>query len=92
MADKTFSLDVITPEKIIYSKEVTAIVTHGTDGYLGILPQHAPLITTLEPGPLDITESDEEKVTFSLGEGFMEVRENKVVILTDTVEKPQAIR
>ena len=90
MADKTFSLDVITPEKIIYSKEVAAIVTHGTDGYLGILPQHAPLITTLEPGPLDITESNEEKVTFSLGGGFMEVRESKVVILTDTVEKPQA--
>lgn len=87
MADRTFSLDVITPGKIIYSKEVSAIVAHGTEGYLGILPQHAPLITTLEPGLLDITESNEEKVTFSLGSGFMEVRENKVVILTDTVEK-----
>ncbi len=87
MADRTFSLDVITPGKIVYSKEVGAIVAHGTEGYLGILPQHAPLITTLEPGPLDITEPDEGKVTFSLGRGFMEVRENKVVILTDTVEK-----
>ncbi len=87
MADKTFNLNVITPEKVVYSKEVAAIIVHGTDGYLGILPQHAPLITTLEPGPLDITEPDEKEVTFSLNRGFMEVRENKVVILTDTVEK-----
>lgn len=87
MTDRTFSLDVITPAKIIYSKEVGAIVAHGTEGYLGILPQHAPLITTLEPGPLNITEPDEKKVTFSLGRGFMEVRENKVVVLADTVEE-----
>ncbi len=81
MADRTFNLNVITPEKIIYSKEVAAIVAHGTDGYLGILPQHAPLITTLKLGRLVITEPDEEQVEFSLDQGIMEVRENKVVIL-----------
>ncbi len=87
MADRTFNLNVITPEKVVYSNEVAAIIVHGTDGYLGILYQHAPLITTLEPGPLNITEPDEGKVAFSLSSGFMEVRENKVVILVDTVEK-----
>ncbi|MFQ5965291.1 MAG: ATP synthase F1 subunit epsilon [Candidatus Scalinduaceae bacterium] len=86
MIDRTFGLDVITPEKVVYSKEVSAITARGSDGYMGILPQHAPLITTLEPGPLNITEPDENKVTFSLSKGFMEVRENKVVILTDTAE------
>ncbi len=88
MADRTFTLNVITPEKVIYNKEVAAIIVHGTDGYLGILFQHAPLITTLEPGPLNITEPDESGVTFSLSSGFMEVRENKVVILVDTAEQP----
>ncbi len=87
MADRTFKLNVITPEKVVYSNEVTAITVHGTDGYLGILPQHAPLITTLEQGPLNITEPDEKEVTFSLNRGFMEVRENKVVVLADTVEE-----
>jgi F0F1-type ATP synthase epsilon subunit len=55
---------------------------------LGILAQHALLITTLEPGPLNITEPDEKKVTFSVNRGFMEVRENKVVVLADAVEEP----
>ncbi len=87
MADRTFSLNVITPENTIYSAEVVTMTAHGSDGYLGILPQHAPLITTLEPGPLNITEPGENKVMFSLGKGFMEVRENKVVVLADTAEK-----
>jgi F-type H+-transporting ATPase subunit epsilon len=54
---------------------------------LGVLPQHAPLITTLEPGPLSITEPDEKKVTFSVNRGIMEVRKNKVVVLADAVEE-----
>ena len=87
MIDRTFSLSVITPEKTVYSKKVAAITAHGSDGYLGVLPQHAPLITTLEPGLLNITEPDEKGVSFSLSKGFMEVRENKAVILTDTAEE-----
>ncbi|MFQ5687330.1 MAG: ATP synthase F1 subunit epsilon [Candidatus Scalindua sp.] len=87
MAEKTFSLSIITPEKVVYSNEVTAVTAHGSDGYLGILPQHAPLVTTLEPGPLSITESDEKKVAFSVNRGIMEVRKNKVVVLADAVEE-----
>lgn len=87
MADRTFSLKVITPEKVVYSEEVATLNVHGGEGYLGVLPQHAPLITTLEPGPLNITGPDDKKVTFSLSKGFMEIRENKVVILVDTAEQ-----
>jgi F0F1-type ATP synthase epsilon subunit len=42
MAENTFSLAVITPEKIVYTNEVTAIVAHGTSGYLGVLAHHCP--------------------------------------------------
>ena len=86
MAESTYKLDVITPEKIVYSNDVTAIVAHGTSGYLGILAHHTPLVTSLEPGPLKITEAGEKEVTFSLDGGFMEVRGNKVVVLADAVE------
>ena len=86
MAESTYNLDVITPEKIVYSKEVTAIVAHGTSGYLGVLAHHTPLVTSLEPGPFKITEPGEKEVTFSLDGGFMEVRDNKVVVLADAVE------
>ncbi len=87
MAESTYNLDVITPEKIVYSKEVTAIVAHGTSGYLGVMAHHTPLVTSLEPGPFKITEPGEKVVTLSLEKGFMEVRGNKVVVLTDSVEK-----
>ncbi|MGR3173932.1 MAG: ATP synthase F1 subunit epsilon [Candidatus Scalindua sp.] len=87
MDEKTFSLNVITPEKVVYSNEVAAVTAHGSDGYLGVLPEHAPLITTLEPGPLSITEPDEKKVTFTVNRGIMEVRKNKVVVLADAVEE-----
>ncbi|MHC4267190.1 MAG: ATP synthase F1 subunit epsilon [Planctomycetota bacterium] len=86
MAESTYKLDVITPEKIVYSKDVTSIVAHGTSGYLGVLAHHTPLVTSLEPGPLKITEAGEKEVTFSLDGGFMEVRGNKVVVLADAVE------
>ncbi|MGR3303959.1 MAG: ATP synthase F1 subunit epsilon [Candidatus Scalindua sp.] len=87
MDEKTFSLNVITPEKVVYSNEVAAVTAHGSDGYLGVLPEHAPLITTLEPGPLSITEPDEKKVTFTVNRGIMEVRKNKVIVLADAVEE-----
>ncbi len=86
MAESTYKLDVITPEKIVYSNDVTSIVAHGTSGYLGVLAHHTPLVTSLEPGPLKITEAGEKEVTFSLDGGFMEVRGNKVVVLADAVE------
>jgi len=86
LAESTYKLDVITPEKIVYSKEVTAIVAHGTSGHLGVLAHHTPLVTSLEPGLFKITEPGEKTVTMTLGGGFMEVRGNKVVVLADTVE------
>ncbi|GJQ58864.1 MAG: ATP synthase F1 subunit epsilon [Candidatus Scalindua sp. AMX11] len=86
MAESTYNLDIITPEKIVYSKEVTAIVAHGTSGYLGVMAHHTPLVTSLESGPFKITEPGEKTVKMTLGGGFMEVRKNKVVVLTDSVE------
>ena len=87
MAESTYNLDVITPEKIVYSKEVTAIVAHGTSGHLGVLAHHTPLVTSLESGPFKITEPGEKITTMTLGGGFMEVRGNKVVVLADSVEE-----
>ena len=86
MAETTYQLDVITPEKIVYSKEVTAIVAYGTSGHLGVMAHHTPLVTSLEPGSFKITEPGAQVVTMTMGGGFMEVRGNKVVVLADSVE------
>ncbi len=87
MAENTYNLDIITPEKIVYSKEVTAVVAHGTSGHLGVMAHHTPLVTSLEPGPFKITEPGEKVTTMTMGGGFMEVRNNKVVVLADSVDE-----
>ncbi|MDP6624918.1 MAG: ATP synthase F1 subunit epsilon [Nitrospinota bacterium] len=83
MAKKTFKLEIITPSKAAYSKDVESITAPGSEGYLGILPQHAPLITSLKEGQLKILESQETEILINIREGFMEVLNNKVVVLVD---------
>jgi len=83
MAKKTFKLEIITPSKAAYSKDVESITAPGSEGYLGILPQHAPLITSLKEGQLKILESQESEILINIREGFMEVLNNKVVVLVD---------
>ncbi len=83
MAEKTFKLEIITPSKAAYSKDVESITAPGSEGYLGILPQHAPLITSLKEGQLKILESQESEILINIREGFMEVLNNKVVVLVD---------
>ncbi len=83
MAEKTFKLEVITPEKVIYSGDVVSIIGSGSEGSLGILPRHAPLVTALKAGSLKIRESQLNEVILNLSSGFMEVRGDKVDVLVD---------
>ncbi len=83
MAEKTFKLEVITPEKVIYSGDVLSIIASGSEGYLGILPRHAPLVTALKAGNLKIRESQQNEVILHLSSGFMEVRKDRVDVLVD---------
>lgn len=81
---------IVTAERIVYSDEVDIVVAPGSEGQLGILPQHAPLMTMLQPGELIVRKGGEEDCMFVSG-GFMEVRDNKVVILADTAERAEDI-
>jgi len=82
-----FRLTIITPEKTIYDSEAISLVAPGEVGYLGILFNHAPLITNLVPGKLEVTNPSGVKNTMHLDGGFMEVFKNSVTILADSVEK-----
>lgn len=82
---KNFKLIIITPEKIAYETEVTSIIAPGDLGYLGVLADHAPLITSLKTGKLEITETSGSKTTMTLSGGFMEVLKNNVTILADSI-------
>jgi len=86
----TFRLEVVTAERMVFSDDVNMIVAWGTEGQLGILPHHAPLMTMLRPGDLLIRKDNEEEY-LAISGGFLEVRPDKVVILADTCERAEEI-
>jgi F-type H+-transporting ATPase subunit epsilon len=75
-------LEIVTPEARIFSDEVDTVVLPGVEGELGILPAHAPLVTTLQCGELRITKSG-KTTEMAVGEGLVEVTGAYARILTD---------
>lgn len=81
-----YLLTIVTPEKIFYEDEVASLIAPGSEGYLGVLTNHAPLITGLVPGKLTVKNGNNQETNFSISGGFMEVFKNEVTILADSVE------
>ncbi|MBC7223155.1 MAG: F0F1 ATP synthase subunit epsilon [Anaerolineae bacterium] len=82
--------EVVTAERLLFSGEVDLVLAPGIEGQLGILPNHAPLITALLPGELIVRQGDEE-IVFAVGGGFLEVVHNKVTVLADSAERAEEI-
>jgi F-type H+-transporting ATPase subunit epsilon len=76
-------LDIITPDKKLYSGEVKAITVPGTDGSIGILNRHAPLISSLKNGTVKVTDNKQATHTFEIKGGVVEVLNNKVIVLAE---------
>ncbi len=81
-----YLLNIVTPESIFYEGEVSSLIAPGSEGYLGVLTNHAPLITGLVPGKLTVKDESNQEVNFAISAGFMEVFKNQVTILADSVE------
>jgi len=81
-----YLLTIVTPEKIFYEGEVASLIAPGSEGYLGVLTNHAPLITGLVPGKLTVKDENNQEVNFAISGGFMEVFKNQVTILADSIE------
>ncbi len=90
MAD-TFQLQVATPERLVVDEQVTEAEVPGQNGYLGILPGHAPLMTALNPGVLTYQGGGGPHVLAIMG-GFAEISENHVRVLADGAETPEEIQ
>ena len=83
-------LEIVTAERAVYSQDVDEVIAPGIDGELGILPQHAPLMTMLQPGMLTV-KKDGDELNLAVSGGFMEVRPERVIILADTAERAEEI-
>lgn len=78
----TLHLEIVTPEQSIFSGEVESVLLPGTEGEMGILPFHAPLITQLNAGELHLVQKGKTQV-LAIGEGFAEITGTTVSVLTD---------
>jgi F-type H+-transporting ATPase subunit epsilon len=89
MAD-TLQLQIVTPDKRLVDEAVDQVQMPGLNGYLGILPGHAPLLTELGPGEISYTQAGTTQY-LAIAWGFAEVLPDKLTILADAAERPEDI-
>ncbi|MCK4723010.1 MAG: F0F1 ATP synthase subunit epsilon [Dehalococcoidia bacterium] len=82
--------EMVTAERMVYSDDVDVVIAPGVEGQLGILPNHASLLTMLQPGELVVRKEGEETEMFVSG-GFLEVMQNRVTLLADVAERAEEI-
>ncbi len=81
---------VVTPDKIVYDGPADSLVIPGQDGYFGVLPNHAPMISLLDIGELKI-RNEYQEYYYAIEGGFCEVRKNKVVVVTPSAQRADEI-
>ena len=86
-----FKLSAVTPEKVVFEQDVTSIVAPGVEGYLGVLTNHAPIITPLTSGRLEVKDTSGKESKYFISGGFLEVSNNIATILADAIEIPDQI-
>ena len=90
MAEKSFNLRIITPDRVFYEGESEMVEFNTTEGQVGVLPGHIPLTVIIKPGALNIYEAEGEKAA-ALHAGFAEILPEGVTILAEIIEWPHEI-
>jgi len=90
MAEKSFSLNIITPDRVFYRGDVSMVEMNTSEGEIGILPGHIPMTVIVKPGILKIYEEEGEKRA-ALHAGFVEILPDKVTFLAEIIEWPDEI-
>ncbi|HEY5615433.1 MAG TPA: F0F1 ATP synthase subunit epsilon [Bacteroidota bacterium] len=91
MAEKTFHLEIVTPRKIIFSAEVESFSAPGVVGGFQVLKSHAPLLSSIQIGEVKVIDTAGKESRYATSGGFVEVHENKVVMLAETAERVDEI-
>ncbi|MGB0098150.1 MAG: ATP synthase F1 subunit epsilon [Solirubrobacteraceae bacterium] len=91
MAHEKFPVEVLTPEGEAFNDEVEMISTRTTIGSIGVLAHHQPILAMLEPTELRLYRSESEVVRFAQAEGYMQVAENRALILVEEAHPPDEL-
>jgi len=83
---ETTQFELVSPEKLLYSEAAEMVVVPGTEGYFGVLPRHAPMISTLEPGVIDIYQNGSVAERIFVAGGFAEVTETRCTVLAEEAQ------
>jgi len=85
MSDSLIHLEIVTPGRIVFNDEVKTFTAPGIEGSFQILPKHAPFISTIIPGPVKFTTKQDDTKFFVTSGGTVEVHDNKVTMLAESI-------
>jgi F-type H+-transporting ATPase subunit epsilon len=91
MARTRFPVEVLTPEGEVFNDEVEMISTRTATGSIGILANHTPLLAMLDPTELRLYRSENEIVRYAQGEGYLQVANNRALILVEEAQRPEQL-
>lgn len=86
MFDQPFELQLVTPEKVVFSGDVRVVSAPGSEGGFQVLRSHAPLLTALDAGRIRVRDTNDAEIDYATSGGFLEVRDNLVTILAESAE------
>ncbi|MCS6776910.1 MAG: F0F1 ATP synthase subunit epsilon [Chloroherpetonaceae bacterium] len=87
----TFPLELVTPERMLFSDQVQMVRAPGVEGSFGVLAHHAPMLTELTTGLIKLVLADGREAFIATSGGFLQVTREKVIILADTAELSEEI-
>ncbi len=91
MAKTPFRVEVLTPEGEVFNDEVEMLSTRTSTGSIGVLAHHAPLMAILDPTELRLYKSDSDVVRFAQGEGYLQVADNRALVLVEDAIPPDEL-
>jgi F-type H+-transporting ATPase subunit epsilon len=91
MAHEKFKVEVLTPEGEVFSDEVEMVSTRTAVGSIGVLAHHQPLLAMLDPAELRLYRSESEVVCFAQAEGYMQVANNRALVLVEEAHQPDQL-
>ncbi|HQB37495.1 MAG TPA: ATP synthase F1 subunit epsilon [Bacteroidales bacterium] len=78
-------IEIITPDRKVYEGDIKSIRVPGKKGSFQVLKDHAPIISTLEKGPVIIVDQENNELKYEIAEGVIEVKQNKIILLSESV-------